>query len=140
MRKTHLFLCSHGSFAKELVSSAEMIVGSMSDLHIFSLLPGMSMEEFRQSISAKMDAIGADDEFLCLVDLYGGTPSTTVLSLMREYRINIVTGLNLAMLIEVYFAMTHQMECDFVQLAYETLRNSGKKFCYSELKGSQKGD
>lgn len=42
------------------------------------------------------------EEVICLVDLYGGTPSNTVAGLSQRYDINVVSGLNLAMLIEVY--------------------------------------
>lgn len=134
MKQIHLILCSHGEFAKELVKSAEMIIGHIDNLLVFPLLPGISMDVYRQKIVSGMNTMGAKDEYLCLVDLYGGTPCTTVLSLMKDYHMNVVTGLNLAMLIEVYVALSHEGEVDMCDLAYETLIHSGKKFYYPELK------
>lgn len=120
----HLILCSHGHFAQEVVKAAEMIGGKMNDLTTFSLLPGMSMPEFRNIIENDIKTM--DGPILCLVDLYGGTPSTTVLTLMKDYDIDMVTGLNLATLIETYSMMHMDTNMDLAKHAYDTVRDSAK--------------
>lgn len=133
MKKTQLMLCSHGNFARELVKSAEMIVGKVDNIEIFSLMPGMSMEDFQKQITDRLQTMSHYDELLFLVDLYGGTPCTAVMSLMKQYPINIVTGLNLAMLIEVNCAMAHGLDASYVELAEKTLKNSGKIIKFSDF-------
>lgn len=133
MEQTHLLLFSHGCFAQELVKSAEMIIGSMEEIHVFPLLPGTSMEDYREMIVSYIIRTGEFDNYLCMIDLYGGTPSTTVLSLMKDYHINAITGLNLAMLIEVYSMREKKENDELCHLAYETLLHSSKKFYYKEL-------
>lgn len=133
--QTKLILCSHGDFAQALVTSAEMITGKMPDIEIFSLLPGMSMEDFQKCIIARLEITGLDTRYLCLIDLYGGTPCTTILSLMKHYQIDVVTGLNLAMLIEVYSMMQMAQDCDLTKLAYDTLTASGRMILHSDIQG-----
>ena len=114
-----LVIASHGNFANELLKSAEMIYGDMSDVPAVSLMPGMSFEEVTKK---------AGKDTLVLVDLFGGTPSNVFSALTRTFGHQVVTGLNLPMLIEVYSTMkgdpTFTAE-QGVKLALETLQVSG---------------
>lgn len=49
-----LYICTHGRFGEELVKSAEMIYDKLEDVQVFSLLPGMSPEEYSALIEAKL--------------------------------------------------------------------------------------
>ena len=98
-----LVIASHGNFANELLKSAEMIYGDMSDVPAVSLMPGMSFEEFTKKASEVLEKSGKDT--LVLVDLFGGTPSNVFSALTRTFGHQVVTGLNLPMLIEVYSTM-----------------------------------
>ena len=125
---TRLVCVSHGKFAKELIESAKMIAGGMDDILVFSLMPGVSMPEFRAQIAAGLEQAVSEGakRFLCLADLYGGTPSTALISLIKDFDMEVVTGLNLAMLIEVYFAIQAGGDQDFAELAVKTLGESGR--------------
>lgn len=121
-----LVIASHGNFANELLKSAKMIYGDMSDVPAVSLMPGMSFEEFTKKASEVLEKSGKDT--LVLVDLFGGTPSNVFSALTRTFGHQVVTGLNLPMLIEVYSTMkgdpTFTAE-QGVKLALETLQVSG---------------
>lgn len=95
-----LLVASHGNFAGELVKSAEMIVGKMEHVNAFALTPGMSLTDFMQEIRDVLEQ--CEGPVLCLVDLFGGTPSNTFAALSGTYDMQVVTGLNLGMLIETY--------------------------------------
>ena len=95
-----ILLGSHGRFAEELIKSAEMIVGELKNVRSFSLLPGMSLEEYMKEVDQELQR--EPERTLCLVDLFGGTPSNTFCALSRKYDNVVVTGLNLGMLLEVY--------------------------------------
>lgn len=101
MSNNILFICSHGDFAKEIIRSAEMIVGPMENVIPFCLKPGMSGDDFLQIVEAQAQA-HCNDHILAIADLFGGTPCTTCARLIRDYDLHIITGLNLGMLIEVY--------------------------------------
>lgn len=121
-----------------------MIAGGMDDILRFSLMPGMSVQELAEQIASGMEKAVEEEQsvdpevevkFLVLVDLYGGTPCTTVLSLMRNFDIDVVTGLNLPMLIEVYFLSqaSTDPQLDFADLAYQTMCQSGRVIRSSDL-------
>ena len=93
-----LLVVTHGSFGKEIIKSAEMIIGKQENLKAVSLLPGMDMEEFLAKVRSELEA--APEGSLVLCDLFGGTPSNVTASLLAAHAVCAVTGLNLAMLIE----------------------------------------
>lgn len=76
-----------------------MIAGSMEQVAVFSLQPGVDPFAYRASIEAYLDS-HANDDILCLVDLFGGTPSNMLASLSARNN-EVVAGVNLAALIEV---------------------------------------
>ena len=119
-----IIICTHGRFGEELVHSAEMIVGPIKDIKVFSLLPGVDPFDYRKEIQEYVNN-KADTEFLCMADLYGGTPSNILASLVPSRNVNVITGLNLAMLIEVYSQLSFKEIRDLINCALETLKTSG---------------
>lgn len=117
-----LIICTHGEFGKEMIRSAEMIVGKLEGVYSFSLKMGMQPMDFRQQVVDLIEAL-PEDQFLCLVDLFGGTPCNMVTSINKE-NLEIVSGLNLAMLIETYSLQTTSIQA-LKDIAIQTLLNSG---------------
>lgn len=104
---TCIGVCAHGNLSKSLIEAMGMIAGVPEGIEAFPLLPGMDPFEYRAEIAAFVDAHETDDVLL-LVDLFGGTPSNMCASLARREGIEVVAGVNLAMLIEVA-TMKNQM-------------------------------
>lgn len=92
-----ILVCTHGRFGEELIRSVEMIQGTVKNVAAVSLLPVMSMENYEEAVKKELDM---KDEYLCLTDLFGGTPCNTLLNLSREYKLEILCGVNLPMLLE----------------------------------------
>ena len=118
-----LIICTHGEFGKEMIRSAEMIVGKLEGVYSFSLKMGMQPMDFRQQVVDLIEA-HPEDQFLCLVDLFGGTPCNMVTSINKE-NLEIVSGLNLAMLIETYSLLQTTSIQALKDIAIQTLLNSG---------------
>lgn len=118
-----LIICTHGEFGKEMICSAEMIVGKLEGVYSFSLKMGMQPMDFRQQVVDLIEAL-PEDQFLCLVDLFGGTPCNMVTSINKE-NLEIVSGLNLAMLIETYSLLQTTSIQALKDIAIQTLLNSG---------------
>lgn len=118
-----LIICTHGEFGKEMIRSAEMIVGKLEGVYSFSLKMGMQPMDFRQQVVDLIEA-HPEDQFLCLVDLFGGTPCNMVTSIDKE-NLEIVSGLNLAMLIETYSLLQTTSIQALKDIAIQTLLNSG---------------
>lgn len=112
-----LIICTHGEFGKE------MIVGKLEGVYSFSLKMGMQPMNFRQQVVDLIEA-HPEDQFLCLVDLFGGTPCNMVTSINKE-NLEIVSGLNLAMLIETYSLLQTTSIQALKDIAIQTLLNSG---------------
>ncbi len=94
---------THGQLATELLNAAEMIVG---DLPRFVALAIGWHDEVTVAHEALARAIerardGGDIPVLILTDMFGGTPSNLGLSFLEDKRVEVVTGVNLAMLIKL---------------------------------------
>lgn len=131
MRK--ILIGTHGKFGEELLKSAEMIIGNVEDASAISLIPGMAMEDYMVLIEEQLS--GLPENTICLVDLYGGTPSTTFTILSQKYNNIVITGLNLAMFIEVYSQRDTLSTEELSQCAIDTLSMSARNVT-KELKGN----
>ena len=121
---TVFYICTHGRFGEEIVKSAEMIYDRLDDVKVFSLLPGMSPEEYNACIEKEL--IKEEREILAIVDLFGGTPCNTMAILSRNYHLKIVSGLNLAMLIELYSQKDVRSLEELVEIGIRTVQESAK--------------
>lgn len=116
-----IIVASHGSFAKELIKSAEMIAGSMENIEAFSLMPQMEPDELREQF---VEVLDNDSPTIALVDLFGGTPANVVSSLVQSHEIHIVTGVSLPMLLELYFNAS-QNQFETIEELVENTINTG---------------
>lgn len=120
-----VFVCTHGRFGEELMKSAEMIAGEAENVFAFSLMPGMQPEDYRGILEKQLEKLG-DGKVLCLVDLFGGTPCTTCAILSKTYDMQVISGLNLAMYIEVTSQKGNYAVDELKTIGLATLRESGK--------------
>ena len=120
-----VFVGTHGRFGEELMKSAEMIAGEAENVFAFSLMPGMQPEEYRAMLEKQLEKLG-DGKVLCLVDLFGGTPCTTCAILSKTYDMQVISGLNLAMYIEVTSQKGNYAVDELKTIGLATLRESGK--------------
>lgn len=120
-----VFVCTHGRFGEELMKSAEMIAGEAENVFAFSLMPGMPPEDYRAMLEKQLEKLG-DGKVLCLVDLFGGTPCTTCAILSKTYDMQVISGLNLAMYIEVTSQKGNYAVDELKTIGLATLRESGK--------------
>lgn len=120
-----IFVCTHGRFGEELIKSAEMIAGKSENAYSFSLLPGMPPEEYKEMMEAALQK-EAGKKVLCLVDLFGGTPCTTCAILSQRYDMQVISGLNLAMYIEITSQKDHHSREELIDVGLSILQSSGK--------------
>ena len=101
MKRIGAVIVSHGQVANELVSAAEAVVGDLS--HITAVSIGwhddveMAQDEIRRAIKKVSSGIGV----LILTDMFGGTPTNIAAMFLKENEVEIVTGVNLPMVIKV---------------------------------------
>lgn len=119
MEKFNIVIGTHGKFGEELVKSAEMIAGEMTNVECCSLLPEYSFEDYMHKVD---ETLSKKEGFtLVLVDLYGGTPCNVFTVLSKKYHYNVLTGLNLPLLIDLYLKLTNIEEVDEEALIKESI-------------------
>jgi len=95
-----LVIAAHGHLAEELVATAEQIVGTLALTATCSIEPGASPEVIREQMRRAVSAVDTGDGVLVLADLFGGTPCNQGLTLTREHRLEVLTGVNLPMVLK----------------------------------------
>jgi len=118
-------LCTHGKFGEELVKSAEMIVGKMDNVVAVSLNHGVGPEDYRNQLEEQFKKLDGRVG-ICIADLFGGTPSTCATQLSQNYDIEVLTGLNLAMFIEMHSQASWLGREELVECGLTALAESGK--------------
>jgi mannose PTS system EIIA component len=93
---------THGELGKELVEVAKGIVGSQPEVETISLTPGESPGELKKKIEASLGNLKLEDGVIIFTDMYGGTPTNTSLPMTLDHKMELLTGVNLPMLLEFF--------------------------------------
>ena len=92
---------THGQLAAELVNAAEMIVGDLPQFAAVSIGWHDDVNDAREDIMNAIERVRGDAGVLLLTDMFGGTPSNLGLTLLERDRVEVITGVNLPMLIKL---------------------------------------
>jgi mannose PTS system EIIA component len=104
-----LVIAAHGRLAQELVSTAEQIVGSLDRVATCSVEPGAAPDDIKQRIREAMCAVASDEGVIVFADLIGGSPCTQSLSMCQKANIEVLTGVNLPMLLKANSLRGHHL-------------------------------
>ena len=96
---TGLVVVAHAGLAAELINAAEMIVGKIEGSAAVEIKPEDSVDQIRSALTAAIESVSSED-IIIMTDMFGGTPSNMSLSFLKENRIEVLTGVNLPMLIK----------------------------------------
>src|SRR5262245_43402579 len=121
---------THGQLAAELLNSAEMIVGDLPQFTAVSIGWHEDVEQARDAIARAIERVrnvagGGSDEpvgVLVLTDMFGGTPANLAVTFLETDKVEVITGLNLAMLMKLARPMK---DTDLLALARE-IREQGR--------------
>ncbi len=94
-------VAAHGSLAQELVQTTGFIVGEQENVVALTVDPSRSVEEMKQAIKKAIKEVDTGDGILILTDMFGGTPANMSLSFLEEGKVEVITGVNLPMLIRL---------------------------------------
>jgi PTS system mannose-specific IIA component len=92
---------THGQLATELVNAAEMIVGDLPQFTAVSIGWHDDVNDAREDISQAIDRVRAEEGVLLLTDMFGGTPSNLGMTFLQKDKVEVITGVNLPMLIKL---------------------------------------
>ncbi len=97
----HTLVLTHGGLARELVAAAQMISGDSHGIEALSLDWNDGIEEGRRKVARALEHLDNGDGVLILTDMFGGTPCNVAQSFQRPGRIEIVSGVNLPMVLRL---------------------------------------
>jgi mannose PTS system EIIA component len=96
-----VLITTHGNLGNELIRAAELIKGNIKGLIHVSVDQSKGLEELKKEISTAIKKLEHGKGVLILTDLFGGTPSNISLSFLKEGKVEVVTGVNLPMLLKL---------------------------------------
>lgn len=96
-----VLITTHGNLGSEFLKVAEMIRGTLKDVMHISVDQTKSVEDLKKDINVAIKKLDQGQGVLILTDLFGGTPSNLSLSLLKEGKVEVVTGVNLPMLLKL---------------------------------------
>ena len=99
--KVGVVVVTHYGLGKEFLHSLSQILPSPPGFRTVAVDPAQSVDALRNAIAQELAAADEGKGVLVLTDMFGGTPSNISLSFMKEHHVEIVTGVNLPMLIKL---------------------------------------
>lgn len=92
---------AHFNLAREMVAATELIVGKQERFEYVDIFPDEDVEKIKKKVVDALKRVDSREGTLVLTDMFGGTPSNISLSFLEEGKVEVVTGVNLPMLIKL---------------------------------------
>ena len=96
-----LLIVTHCELGRELLNAAKFIVGRIEKAETISITETTGSEQIRKMIEDKVKALDTGKGVIILTDMFGGTPSNLSLSFLKEGEVEVLTGVNLPMIIAI---------------------------------------
>ena len=109
-------IVTHGNLAHELLNAAHQIEAETTGIEAVPLEWNETVDDARAKIAAALERVGKDRDVIIFTDMFGGTPSNISLSFLEKGHVEIVTGVNLPMIVK--FASVKQDSKDVSTLAH----------------------
>jgi mannose PTS system EIIA component len=121
-----VIVVAHFKLAREMVAATELIVGRQEQFTYVDIFPDEDVEQIKGRVVSALKSVNSGKGVLILTDMFGGTPSNISLSFLEEGRVEVITGVNLPMLIKL---VTYRTDKVLPELA-EFIAGYGKKNIY----------
>lgn len=133
-----IVVVTHGQLARELVAAAEMIIGEIPNVTAVSIGWQESPKDAEREIEGAVTRVESGKGTVVLTDMFGGTPSNLSLTFLDAGKVEVVTGVNLPMLIRLASLREEEEGDNLREVAAEAARE-GKDSIYlaSELLASE---
>lgn len=115
-----IVVAAHGNLGDALVRTAEEVVGHIEGCAAVDLHDLAGNAEAQERFKAAVRAVDTGDGILILTDMFGGTPANLGLSMLDEGKVEVLTGVNLPMLLKL--ATCREKQPDASSNLHETAR------------------
>jgi len=98
-----IVLVTHGNLAEELLSAVKFVLSGEPVIKMagVSLDPNKEFDTFKKVIGKAIKSVDQGDGILLVTDMFGGTPSNVGLTFLDENKIEVISGVNLPMLLKL---------------------------------------
>ena len=117
-------IVTHGNLAHELLNAARQIEADIAGIEAVALDWNDTVDQAREKIDAALQRVGCDRDVIIFTDMFGGTPSNISLSFLEKGHVEVVTGVNLPMVVK--FAMVKQESKDLATVAHMITEKGSK--------------
>ncbi len=93
-------IITHGGLAGSLVEAAEAIAGKIDGVRTVSVTRSDTTESVRALLAASIKEVNAGNGAIVFTDMFGGTPTNIALSFMEDGKVEVITGVNLPMILK----------------------------------------
>lgn len=121
--QTGVIIVAHGKFGSAILRTVESILGAQSDCVSISV---DIAHEVKNAVRRLNEAVGMLDKgagVIVLTDMFGGTPTNLALSLLGKHQVEVVTGINVPMLLKVFENRPTATLSDLAQMAADAGRD-----------------
>lgn len=119
-------IVSHGRLANELLAAAETVIGDLENIVAVSIGWHDDVEAAKDEIDRAIKSVSRGCGVILMTDMFGGTPTNISAMFLEEGRVEIVTGVNLPMVVR--FA-THSKPAGLSEIAQE-IEEQGRQSIY----------
>lgn len=119
-------IVTHGHLASELLAAAEMIVGAVRHIKAISIGWHDNVEEAQGEIERAIKQVSEGNGVLILTDMFGGTPTNIASMFLADGAVEVVTGVNLPMVIKLASQTEPESLADIARL----VRQQGQEGIY----------
>ena len=118
-----IVIVAHTNIAQEMLRAVEHVVGPQKDMRAIGIEAHDDIDLLRDQIASDAKEVDTGDGTLILTDMFGGTPSNLAIAAMARANVEVITGLNLPMLVK---AATCR-ECSLGEITQKSV-DAGRKY------------
>jgi len=134
-----ILVVTHSQLGEALIQAAEFIIGERPEALVsVSIDLAQDVDKLRDKIAAGIKQVNRNDGVLILTDMFGGTPSNLSYSFLEEGRIEVLSGVNLPVLIEAAVARDRHGLSELAA-RLESLGKKSISLASGILKGNKRG-
>ncbi|MHB1398830.1 MAG: PTS sugar transporter subunit IIA [Trichloromonadaceae bacterium] len=97
-----LVIATHANLGSEILLATEMIIGTLSQAKAVGIRKEDSVEEIRAAVTGAIDTVSDNQGVIIMTDMFGGTPSNISLAFLEPDRVEVLTGVNLPMVLKFF--------------------------------------
>ncbi|QSX06972.1 PTS sugar transporter subunit IIA [Sedimentibacter sp. zth1] len=122
----NILIVTHGNFGKELLKSAELVIGKIDNAESISFNKGESYDELVKCVEEAVERLNKDD-LIVFTDMYGGSPFNAVAKLMKNNNFYHLTGINFPLFIDIAINRTSY---SIEEIAQKVIKNGKKSIVF----------